>query len=662
MKDDEANEAGTETLRSLKESEALFRTLYNNLPGGMVVIGKDYRIKNVNQRTCDITGYSRDELVGELCDIICPKGSESKKCPIWEDGQEGFEGMDTFVKTRDGRMNSILKNARRVMVNGEEHILEVFQDTRRQKENEQALRESEARMSSIFRAAPIGVGTSFNERIDSINERFCEITGYAPEDIIGRSPEILFESKEKFAGMRRDDLGNLNDQNSITREVRCRRKDGNVIDILLSLARFENENNEMGVTFALLDISDRKKADAEREKLREHYYQAMKMESVGRLAGGIAHDLNNLLTPILGYSELLLLDGIPKMQHLTGFSAHDNEDDPLESAREIARAAKKAKDLVQQLLAFSRKQTLRFSRIDLNELITRFEQLLRRTIREDIAIEMHLFPGELVSEGDFSQLEQVVMNLVVNAQDAMPDGGVLSIETGVMALSKSNISSDDEIDPGWYNVLTIRDTGHGMDKETVQNIFEPFFTTKSLDKGTGLGLATVYGIIKQHKGTITVESSPGEGACFKIFLPVAEPVEERQASPRAATGIRGNETILLAEDNSQVRRLVCSTLKQHGYEVIDAPDGIDALEKMKAFGKPVDLLVTDVVMPKISGRQLHEAVEKIQPGVPVLFMSGHSDEVLAQRGIVDSDINYLQKPFSITELTEKICAVLEDSK
>ncbi|MBN2704489.1 MAG: PAS domain S-box protein [Pontiellaceae bacterium] len=567
------------------------------------------------------------------------------------------------MKTRDGRMNPILKNARRVMVNGEEHILEVFQDTRRQKENEQALRDSEARMSSIFRAAPIGVGTSFNGRIESVNERFSEITGYSKEEIVGQSPEILFEDRENFAEIRSAYMAELNDQNSTTREVRCRRKDGRVVDILLNLARIENENDEEGVTFTVLDITELKKAETEREELREHYYQAMKMESVGRLAGGIAHDLNNLLTPILGYSELLLLDGIPRMYHLSERAGYEYDEDPLEPAREIVSAAKKAKDLVQQLLAFGRKQTLRFNRVDLNELITRFEKLLRRTVREDIMIEMRLFPGELISEGDCGQLEQVVMNLVVNARDAMPDGGVLSIETGVTALSESDISTKDEIEPGWYNVITICDTGHGMDEETVHNIFEPFFTTKSIDKGSGLGLSTVYGIIKQHNGTVSVQSAPDKGTCFRIFLPVVGKSDQEEDRPaETAEIVRGNGTILLTEDNPQVRRLIYSTLKHHGYRVIDAADGVDALEKLKAYGKRIDLLVSDVVMPKMNGKQLYDAVEKIQPGVPVLFMSGHSDDVLAHRGIVDTDINYLQKPFSITALTEKICALLEHSK
>ncbi len=757
--------------QSLRESEELFRTLYNNLPGGMVLIDEDYRIVNVNKRTCEITGYTRDELVGQLCDIICPKGSISKKCPIWEVGQEGFEGMDTFIKCKDQTFNPILKNARRVMVNGKEHILEVFQDIREQKEIEGALRESETRMRSIFRAAPVGIGISSERIIQTVNDRFEEITGYTRAEIVGKNTRFLYASEHDYR--KSNEMGQvlIRSEGIGTVETRFLHKDNRIIDVLLGIAPLNPENLSMGETFTILDITDRKKAEAEirlqalvlsqirdcvtvtdltgkityvneaqskemgrpredfigssvrqfsentekgisqeeiisktledgnwegrvynynsdgkevimdtrtqlvydesgkkfamcgiatditerlelereREKLQEQYYQAMKLESIGRLAGGVAHDLNNLLTPVLGYGELLMLEEFPDIE-------------TRESVRQIVNAATRAKDLVSQLLAFSRKQTLRFELVDVNSLVKRFEKLLRMTIREDIKMDIQLSDQALFAEGDIGQLEQVVMNLAVNAQDAMPHGGRLSISTSQVSLEEPYITAHEPIDSGKYIVLSVSDSGHGMDKETQKQIFEPFFTTKNKHKGTGLGLATVYGIVKQHEGGIMVRSEMDKGTTFEVYLPLARgsvEILEDDSSP-ASHSFGGAETILLVEDDEQVLKLAESILKHHGYIVIKASNGVKALEKLSMIENKIDLLVTDVVMPEMNGKQLYDEVIERIPDIRVLFMSGYTDDVIATRGILDSGLHYIQKPFTVQSLAARVREALDE--
>ena len=397
--------------------------------------------------------------------------------------------------------------------------------------------------------------------------------------------------------------------------------------------------------------TERRLAIAEQETLhlQEQFAQAQKLESIGRLAGGVAHDLNNLLSPILGYGEMLLED------------TPDN-DPRRESLKEIVHAGKRARDLVRQLLAFSRKQTLEFAPLDLNLLLTRFEKLLRRTIREDVAIHMNLDPSLPLIKGDVGQLEQVVMNLAVNAQDAMPDGGTLSITTTEIELDGIDVERFEGGIPGPHVILTVKDTGMGMTDNTLKHLYEPFFTTKEIGKGTGLGLATVYGIVKQHGGTIQAQSSPGE-TIFRVYLPVflegltADLPKTVNASP--SHGARRGETILLVEDNEQVRDLSVIILNREGYEVLVAENGNDALARLADHPGHVDLLLTDVVMPEMNGKELFQAVSALYPEIRLVYMSGYSDDVIAHHGVMDAGVHFIQKPFAVNALVSKIREVLD---
>ncbi|MBI9097625.1 MAG: response regulator [Spirochaetaceae bacterium] len=375
----------------------------------------------------------------------------------------------------------------------------------------------------------------------------------------------------------------------------------------------------------------------EKAKIEEQLQQTQKVESIGRLAGGVAHDLNNLLTPILGYSEILLnkMTDEPQTSHV----------------RQIFKAGSKAKDLVQQLLAFSRKQNLDYKPLDLNKIIRNFEKLIERTIREDIVIEINESPIPPVIMADPGQIEQVVLNLSVNAQDAMADGGVLTIEISVVEM--------DDPDSGTYALLAISDTGCGMDREVQNKIFEPFFSTKG-DFGIGLGLATVYGIVNQHKGMIHVYSELDRGTTFKIYLPISkETISETKRKREIKINKKGSETILVAEDNEQVKDLTVAIIKSLGYKVLSADNGSEALSILSEYDEPVHLLLTDVIMPGINGKDLFSRAKLIHKDLKVLFMSGYAATAIAHHNVIETGAQFIQKPFSTGSLAQKIREVLD---
>jgi two-component system cell cycle sensor histidine kinase/response regulator CckA len=383
----------------------------------------------------------------------------------------------------------------------------------------------------------------------------------------------------------------------------------------------------------------------EEKRLREQFLHAQKLEAVGKLAGGVAHDFNNLLTVILGLSEMALAT-LPDGHELR------------EDVAEIKATGDRAAQLTRQLLAFSRRQVFEPKTLAVGDIVNRAERMLARLIGEDIKVRVELAPGLPPARLDPGQMEQVLLNLCVNARDAMPAGGVLTIRTGEECL----IRADGEIPPGHYSTLTVADTGLGMDAQVRAHLFEPFFTTKPVGKGTGLGLATCYGIVKQSGGYITVESRPGEGSSFTVHLPAAPAAAAHDEAPAAAPLRGGKETILLVEDDSAVRRLAKRILQEKGYGVVEANDGMHGLELMsKDTGRDISLILTDVVMPLMNGRTLFEEVRRIRPGIKVLFTSGYPDETLSHEGILDSGLAFLRKPYSIASLIERVREVLDSN-
>ena len=391
---------------------------------------------------------------------------------------------------------------------------------------------------------------------------------------------------------------------------------------------------------AWLDITERK-------QLEEQFHQAQKMEAVGRLAGGVAHDFNNLLTAILGSADLVLdslTPGVPAREEL----------------EEIRKAALRAADLTRQLLAFSRQQVIAPTALNPNEVVANMDKLLRRLLGEDVELRTRLTPDLVTVKADPSQLEQVVLNLAVNARDAMPNGGKLTIETQNVELDAAYVRGHISAQPGPYAMIAVSDTGVGMDAATQARIFEPFFTTKEIGKGTGLGLATVYGIVKQSGGWIWVYSEPGQGTTFKIYLPrVTEAVPPAAVTPAPPASVRGSETILLVEDDEMIRNLVQKVLQANGYRVLVAANGRDAERVAGQHEGPIHLLMTDVVMPGMNGREVAERLAAARAGVRVLYLSGYTDDAIVHHGVLEPGVAFLQKPFTPAVLGRKVREVLD---
>jgi len=384
-----------------------------------------------------------------------------------------------------------------------------------------------------------------------------------------------------------------------------------------------------------------------RRQLEDQLRQAQKMEAVGQLAGGIAHDFNNLLTAILGCTQLLL--------HAT-----PPEDARREDVEEIKNAGLRAAELTRQLLAFSRRQVLAPKLLDMNSVVANMDKMLRRLIGEDVALVTELAADLGPVNADPGQLEQVLLNLAVNARDAMPQGGRLTIATANVVLTEEYAERHHRLPPGQYVLLAVSDTGVGMDEATQKHLFEPFFTTKEVGKGTGLGLATVYGIVKQSGGYIWVYSEPGHGTTVKVYLPrvagAAEPLPAAEAAPELR---RGTETVLLVEDAAPVRTLARKSLENCGYRVLDAADGRAALDLSAHHAGGIDILVTDVVMPGMSGRELAERLAPLRPGMRVLYTSGYTDDAMVHQGVLRSGVAFLQKPFVPESLARKVREVLD---
>jgi two-component system cell cycle sensor histidine kinase/response regulator CckA len=509
------------------------------------------------------------------------------------------------------------------------------------KRNEEALRRSEARYRSLVQSAVYGIyRSSLEGRFLDVNPALITMLGYdSAEEVLALDPksDVFLDPSEQERVMREFQRGTRLDNV----EVRWKRKDGSAITVRLS-GRAVNSPEEAAEVLELIaeDIT-------ERRVLENQFRQAQKMEAVGRLAGGVAHDFNNLLMVISGYAEVLL------EQTRKGATLYPK-------IEAIHQAADRATTLTRQLLAFSRKQLLELKVVDLNIIIEDMERLLRPLVGENIELETQLAPDLGRTRADASQIEQVIMNLVVNSKDAMPKGGKINIQTANARLNNEDRRREyTYIQPGLYVVLSVTDTGEGMDKETQLRIFEPFFTTKEKGKGTGLGLSTVYGIIKQSGGYVLVESEPRLGTTFRIYLPRVEDALE-PAGPMGASRSQaiGSETVLLVEDEESVRQLVRETLESKGYKVLEADNGEAALQIVSDYSGKIDMLITDVVMPGMSGRELSARLCASYPQTKVLYLSGYTEDAIVHEGVVDPDTAFLQKPFTLQTLSRKVREVL----
>jgi two-component system, cell cycle sensor histidine kinase and response regulator CckA len=514
----------------------------------------------------------------------------------------------------------------------------IAQDITERKEAEQRVAEAEQRYRALVEQLPLGMYVrplDMSKPNIYASPQIEPMLGY-PASAWETDPDLL--AKIVHPDDRDRVLGDAKRVRStgepLNDEYRYLTPDGRIVWVQDETYLVNDENGEPAfVQGYLLDITERKQAEAERDRLREELHHAQKLEAIGRLAGGVAHDFNNMLTAIKGYSELLL-------------GALDR-DDPLRAhAGQIRRAAEQAAALPRQLLAFSRKQTLQPELIDLSEVVANTSDLLRRLISEAITLETNA-SDQAFASADAGQLEQVLINLALNARDAMPDGGTLTIETRTVDV-EDELAAEHEADTGRYSLIAVTDTGHGLDPETKDKIFEPFFTTKSTGRGSGLGLASVYGTVSQSGGFIRVESEPSRGARFEIYLPAQEPADKPRSKPardRRATG----PAVLLAEDEEIVRDLAVSVLEGAGFEVRTAANGKDAAALYEREPGAIDVVVTDLVMPEMGGLALAERIRQRSPETPIVYMSGYTDEEPKAHGSA-----FLQKPFSAESLIKAV--------
>ncbi len=515
---------------------------------------------------------------------------------------------------------------------------------------EQASRESENKYQQLFREMIDGFALHeiiYNDKGDPYNYRFLEVnpafdrfTGLMSGDIIGKTVREVLPSLEPYWIETYGEVARTGKPIHLEHYVK---EFGRFYEVIA----YSPQKGQFATVFK--DITEHKRAQRDRKRLEGQLRQARKIEAIGRLAGGIAHDFNNLLSPIVGYSEMVL--------------AELNRSDPLYSdLGQILDAAERARELTQQLLAFSRKQVLKMKVLNFNDELGKIEKMIKRLIREDIGIEIHLDQALGSVKADTSQIQQIIVNLVVNANDAMPEGGTLVITTENETLDQKYVDAHPGAKTGEYVRLSMCDTGAGMDKEILNHIFEPFFTTKKEGKGTGLGLATVYGIVKQHGGYIWAESEPGKGTTFSVYLPKTEIKTKEEGysttPPKVEQALQG-ETILVVEDEEAVRRLTSRILTKHGYDVIEANDTREALQIVKKQKKAIHLLLTDVIMPEMNGKELYRQISDIQPEMRVVFMSGYTDDVIANHGILDKGLRFLQKPFTVQTLTHKVARALQ---
>ncbi len=511
------------------------------------------------------------------------------------------------------------------------------------KRTEDALRRSEQMFRDLAAAAPDGIlAVGTDGKIRYANPEAERILGYEPGTLGGEHLEALLPvaARERHASIRAAFFAEPAPRRlGAGRALTARRKDGAElpVEISLSASRFDGEPVALSI---LRDMTAQR-------KLEQQLRQAQKMEAVGRLAGGVAHDFNNLLSIIISYSDIILA-GIPAA-------------DPMRADLEEIRAAgARAAELTGQLLAFGRQQVLQPKRVSLNEVLFNLERMLRRLIGEDVELTVVRAPTLGTVWVDAGQLEQVILNLVVNARDAMPRGGKLTIETADVELDAAYAAEHVDATAGPHVLLAVSDTGHGMDAETRARIFEPFFTTKVAGRGTGLGLSTVFGIVRQSGGNIWVYSEPGKGTTFKLYFPRAEgPVESLAPSEPLESLRPASETVLLVEDDARVRALCRTILTKLGYHVLEAQSAGDALLLSEQHGASIHLLLTDVVMPRIAGRELADRLLRQRPGLKVLYMSGYTPNSVLHHGVLDSGVAFLQKPITPDALGRKVREVLD---
>ncbi len=631
----ERKRAEENTRYAFTELDQIFQTAAD----GMRIIDKNFNILRMNETLAMLSGISKEDAKGKKCFEMFP-GSQchTPDCSLRQilNGKERVE-IESVKQRKDGvKIDCIVTVTPYRNYNGELiGIVEDFKDITARKRAEEEAKTLRKQIEFILGATKTGlaiIDAEFNIRY--IDPEWQKIYGNPK----GWKCYKYFMDNDRIChgcGVKKAlDTKTI----TVTEEVLPKEKNR---PVQVTTIPFQNEKGEWLVAEVNVDISERK-------KLEQQLLQAQKMEAVGQLAGGIAHDFNNILTTIIGYGNLIQME-IPKDSPQYIYISH------------ILHSAQRASNLIQALLAFSRKQIISPKPVNLNEIIRILEKLLSRIIGEDIALSTSLSEEDLIVMADATLIEQVLMNLATNARDAMPEGGSLSIHTDKIKMDSTFINAHGYGKPGLYALVSVEDTGHGMDHKTQEKIFEPFFTTKEIGKGTGLGLSIVYGIVKQHEGYINVYSEIGKGTTFRIYLPMIETKTEDEQAVEMPP-LRGSaETVLLAEDDIQVRELTKQVLTEFGYNVLIAEDGQDAIQIFSENKDKIDLLIFDVIMPKKNGKEAYNEIRKMRPDIKAIFMSGYTADIVHKKGILDEGLDFLPKPLSPHELLKKVKEVLTDN-
>ena len=643
----------------LKESQRKLATLFDNLPGMAYrcTNSRDWEMEFVSESCEAITGYTAEELVHNhtvaFGDLIHEEDQEA----VWSTIQESIRHNKRFeieyrIVHKSNEIKWVHEQGVVIASDGQEILEGYIGDITEKKIAQEALLSSEARLRAFFEFSPVGLlilEAEVKGRFLAANETLAKLIDREGEEFVGKCYDLVIHPKNvgKY-----DEITDkiCSTRQAQTMEFHSKRSDGQSTFCLGSFFPvLDSRGSMLAIGGVILDVTELKKALGEKEKLEEQLRQSQKMEAIGRLAGGIAHDFNNLLTGISGNILLAKME-TPK-------------DDPkYEIFTEIVQASNRAAELIKQLLAFSRKQIIRLQTVHLNHTVRNMGRMIERIIGEDILLRLDLQEEISPIEADSAQIEQIVINLAINAREAMPSGGKLLIETLDVVLDESYCDDHFDVKSGRYVLLAITDTGHGISKEDQEKVFDPFFSTKPRCDHSGLGLSTVIGIVKQHGGHVQLYSEMDDGTTFKLYFPVSERTEEKTPQPvkRKAEFVGGSETVLVVEDEAIVRKMAEKILKRLGYQTLSARNGREGLQVAKSYDGDIHLLLTDVVMPQMNGKELAKALEQKYPKMKVLFTSGYTENVIAHHGVLDTGVHFISKPYNPKDLSKKLREVLDE--
>jgi len=633
--------------KALEESEKRYRSIFENAVEGFFQTTPDGRFIDANPALARMFGYySPKEMIEEINNLndhyVNPEDRKRMKLLYERDGY--IIGFETEFYRKDHTRIWIRMNGRAVRDDSGNIIYYegTTEDITEKVEAERILKESEERYRSVIENSNEGIAITKGGIFLFVNKRFVEMFGFEnEEEVIGR--DILSTVHDDDKALVRSLYKKREEGIPVASQYEFKgvKKNGEIVYIEISVGDVFFYSERFIIAF-LRDISDRKHLEAQ-------LLQSQKMEAIGQLAGGVAHDFNNILTAILGYAELIdmKLEKDDRLKHYV---------------QQILTSANKAAQLTKGLLAFSRKQIMHLEPVNLNDIIIKFKGMLSRIIGEDIELNINLKEEKITIIADSVQIEQILMNLATNARDAMPDGGTLKIETGCTDIDDVFIKRHGFGKPGKYAYVSVSDTGIGMDEMTRENLFNPFFTTKEVGKGTGLGLSIVYGIVKQHNGFITVESDLGKGSTFTIFIPITYDEDKEEKHYTDSEFEKGYETILICEDDDEVRSFMEEILKNAGYNVLTAKDGIESIDIFNRYANIIDLVILDIIMPKKNGIEVYEDIKLIKPDVKAFFISGYPKDVLEKKGKTFNGMEVVTKPIKPHELLKNIRSAIEGEK